>query len=445
MKKLSLETKVGLFAALAIAVIVYATLEVSERGVFTGGDYRVTVLIESAQGLTKKTPVEVAGVQVGYIEDLELYQGRYAKAKLRISKEVKLGKDAVAQVRTKGFLGETYVDLNPGHPESGLIPEGGQITATNPYVDLGQIAADVREITRSLKDMVANEEKSPVYRILKNMEAFTERMSEISTQNQENVNQIMEHLKEFTANLDQLVAEKKETLSETMDRIDRITRHVEEGKGTIGRLLNDEETAQSINDAAKGISETLGGVNRFQIEFGYHLEYLAATKDFKNYAGLAFRPRPDKAFLIEFVGDPAPSPNRTSTDTTVTTGGTTTTITTEKNIAERDKFLVSAELAKTFYNFTLRGGLIESRGGLGVDYGIGPFGIQFSAFDFRTDAGQRPHLKAMGVANITKNFFFVSGLDDFINKQQSLDWFVGGGLRLVDNDIKSLLGAASLK
>ncbi len=445
MKSVSLEMKVGLFAVLSLVVLIYMTVRVSERGVFKGGDYTVTVVIQSAEGLNTKTPVEVAGIQVGYIETLELEQGHMAKARLKINRAVKLGKDARAQVRTKGFLGETYVDLLPGDTNAGVLGEGQRIQATNPYVDLGQIAADMREITASIKKLLSEEDNGPVTRILGNMETFTEKLSQLTVQNQENINEIVANLKLFSQDLSGVMSERKESLKDTMDRINNITRKVDEGRGTLGQLVNNGETADNINEAARGLSETLGGVNRFQFEMGYHLEYLTTTKDFKSYAGLALRPRPDKYFLFEFVVDPNPSPTETVTTTSVTSGGTTTTITTDANVVAKDRFLISAQIAKSFYDFTIRGGVIESRGGVGLDFNKGPFGIQFSAFDFRTNNNQRPHLKALGTVNVTRNFFLVSGVDDFISKQHNPDWFAGAGFRLIDNDIKSLVGVARLK
>jgi phospholipid/cholesterol/gamma-HCH transport system substrate-binding protein len=443
-RKSPAELKVGIFAAAALVVIAWATVRVSDKGLFGGGSYRVTVVLDSAEGLTLKTPVEVAGIQVGHVEKLDLEDGRRARADLRIDKRVVLGQDAVAQVRTKGFLGETYIELKPGDPSAGTIEGGGRITATNPYVDLGQIASDVKEITESLKKMVADEQ-GPVNRVLKNMETFTKKLSEITVQNHESVNQIVANLRNFSSDLQEVMADRKESLKDTMARLNSITRKVDEGRGTIGRLVNDGELADNINEAARGVSETIGGVNRFQFEVGYHVEYLGETKDFKNYVGLALKPRPDKYFLLEFVVDPNPSPVQKVTTTNVTAGGSTTTVVTDENVVDKDKFLFSAQLAKEFRNFTLRGGLIESRGGVGVDYNYGPFGVQFSAFDFRTDNGQRPHLKVLGSVNVTKNIFLVSGVDDFISKQQDPDWFLGAGLKFVDNDLRSLLGAASLR
>ncbi|HEX5036466.1 MAG TPA: MlaD family protein [bacterium] len=446
MKSASLELKVGVFAAIALILIAWATVRVSDKGLFGGGgQYTVSVILDSAEGLSLKTPVEVAGIQVGYIEDLDLHDGRAAQAKLRLDDRVQLGRNAVAQVRTKGFLGETYIDLKPGDITLGTIGQGGEITATNPYVDLGQIASDMKEITGALKKMVA-EDTGPVNKVLANMEVFTKKLAEMTVQNQQSINAIVASLKQFSGDLSEVMAERKESLKDTMARLNSITRKVDEGRGSIGRLVNDGELADNINEAARGVSETVGGINRFQFEVGYHVEFLGNTGEFKNYVGVNLKPRPDKYFMLEFVVDPSPSAVSKVTTTDVTTGGATTTVTTEQSVVEKDKFLISAQLAKEFHNFTFRGGLIESRGGVGIDYNYGPFGVQFSAFDFQTEGDEMPHLKAMGTVNVTPNFFILSGLDDFISKEPDHpDWFIGAGLRFVDNDLKSLFGAASLR
>lgn len=412
------EIRVGLFALLALGIVAFAILRVSDRGVIRGRGYRVFVLIDSAEGLTRKTPVEVAGIQVGYVSRLDLEEGRRARVVLEIDRRVKLGKDAVATVRTKGFLGETYIDLLPGHPEKGTIPERGEITATNPYVDLGKIAADAQSLIG--------------------------RLNEITAKNEENVHRLIENLTTFSGDLKDLMATRKEDLSETMERFSSISRKVDEGRGTLGRLVNDEEIAENINEAARGVSTTVGGVNRFQFEIGYHLEYLGNSQDFKNYVGLNLKPRPDKYFILEFIADPNPSPERTTTTTTETTAGVTTTTLKEEQVVGHDDLAISAELAKSFYDFTFRGGLIESRGGVGLDWRRGPFKVEFSAFDFQPNNDNRPHLKAMGNLYLTKNLYLVSGVDDFISRRQDPDWFVGAGLSLLDEDIKSLFSAAAL-
>lgn len=405
--------KIGVFTIIGLCILVYSTIRVSDRNLSSKGTYTVSLVLSSATGLTRKTPVQIAGVQVGYVESLDLVDNRKARVALRINREVQLSQDITAQVRTKGFLGETYIDLIPGRDENVIKPDG-EIMAVNPYVDLSELTAKLNAVTDDIK-------------------VVTESMRRNFVEGG-NWDQIMTNF-----------ASLSQKLNTSLSSVSSITQKIDEGKGTVGRLVNDEETIENINQAAKGLSETVGGVNRFQTEIGYHLEYLGDSRSVKNYVSLGLKPRPDKAFLLDFVVDPNPPDERKLITTDVTAGGVTTTVTADRRVTLRNKFLLSAQLAKTFRALTVRGGIIESAGGVGLDYDMGPLGFSFSAFDFRTDHQERPHLKAFSRLNLTKNFYLMSGADDFIAKTRNPDWFVGAGFQVIDEDVKSLFGAARLR
>ncbi|MDO8643801.1 MAG: MlaD family protein [bacterium] len=398
--------RIGLFVLVGIVILAITTLKVTDRQ-FSSGTYKVWLVLNSATGLDRKTPVEIAGVQVGYIDGLELFRNRQAKVKLRIDDGVVLTKDTRAQVRTKGFLGDTYIDLQPGDEASGTLEPGAQIESVNPFVDLSELTTQISDISKDVKVVTG---------------AMRQTFAE-------------------GGNWDTMMY----NFAQLSERLNRSAGKIDRGEGTVGKLIHDDETAQGFEDTVQGLSQTIGSVNRFQAEFGYHLEYLTQSKDFKSYIGLALKPRPDKYFLLELAVDPNPSPTQKITTSSITAGGATSTVVTDQSIVEKNKLLVSAQLAKSFHDLVLRGGLIESRGGVGMDYAYGPYGISFSAFDFRSDGNERPHLKALGQLNLTKNLYLLSGADDFISDQQDLDWFFGAGFRVVDEDIKALFGAASLR
>lgn len=447
MKKLSPQLTVGLFAALALAIIIYATLKVSEEGFMGGGTYKVYAILDSAQGLTPKTPLEIAGIQVGTLGNGELIENRQARVALHIQKDVRLTRDIIAQVRTKGFLGETYIDLQQGDPATGYLEPNDTITASNPFMDLTQLGDKLNDIADAVHEVFAGEEKAPVRKIFTNIEEFTTDLRNFTAQNRDDMNRVVRNLAELTESLATLVRENRGDFTNSIGHIENIARKIDEGSGTLGRLVNDERTIDNLNEAVESLNQSLGGFSRFQLEMGYHLEYLGATNDFKNYVELGLRTRPDSAFLLEFVSDPSPASIRETVISDVTSGGTTTTVQTDRQLIERDKFRISAQIARRFQNFTLRGGIIESSAGLGFDWEQSFFKTSFQAFDFRTDGGERPHLKAWGTINVTPNFFILGGVDDPLNPNQPTDWFVGGGFHFVDDDIKALLnlGAAASK
>jgi phospholipid/cholesterol/gamma-HCH transport system substrate-binding protein len=51
---------------------------------------------------------------------------------------VKVQEDAIALIRTKGLIGEKYIEITPGGSDK-LIPPGGKIRDTQPAVDLEEL------------------------------------------------------------------------------------------------------------------------------------------------------------------------------------------------------------------------------------------------------------------------------------------------------------------
>lgn len=446
-----LETKVGLFALAVLAIIAYSTIKVGEQTTILSGGYAVIVTLDSAMGLNTKTPVEIAGIQVGVVKEIELIESRRARATLLLNRSVKLPAGTKAMVRAKGFLGDTYVELVPGAPGGEQIGSGQELEYGGVGGDINvlitqfnDIAQDIKAVTSSLRELVGKDASAPVYRSVMNLDKFAEELKTLIVRNEGNVNRITDNLSELTGNLRGMVSRGREDVEESLSRIANITKKVDEGKGTLGKLINDKATIEKVNAAADSLTETLGGFKRLEAELGYHTEYLTGTKDFKHYVHLNLKPRPDEAFRFEFVEDRSPSANRSTRTTTVTAGGASTTVVADTQTIDRNKFRVSAQIAKKIYDFTLRGGLIESRGGIGLDYDKGPVGLQFSAFDFNTQQGNKPHLKVTGNVNLTRSLYLLGGADDMLNPNQKLDWFVGAGVRIVDDDIKTLLSGGGL-
>ena len=438
---------VGAFVAALLILFTWATLRVNDRTSVTGSGYELDILLENATGLKNKAPIELAGVQVGVVRSVYLTSDRLAKASLLINKKVKLPTDSIAVLRTRGFLGETYVEIVPGKNDVYMKTGEEFVTSyrtgdVNSLVSqFNEIASDIKVVTGSLRDLT-EEEGAPVRNTVNNLEQFSETIKEIMMRNEANFDRIAANLSEVTAHLREMMAQSRENMEDTIANLSSITAKINRGEGTIGKLVNDEETVEKINQSLDNLNEALGGYKKLETEIGYHVEYLTDSEDFKQYVSLELKPAPDKAFMFDIVSDPNPRPSYVERTTDITVGNNTSTVSTTTSTVDRDKIKFSAQLAKRFYNFRLRGGLIESSGGVGMDYEYGPLSASVSAFDFSTRFGQKPHLKAWGTLNVTKNLYMMGGADDFIDPGQSVDYFFGLGFRLVDEDVKSLFSAS---
>jgi len=441
--------KAGIFVLATILLLVYMILRINQGSLFKTGGYPIFLEIESAVGIDTRTQVQIAGVGVGEVKSITLLPTNKARVELNIRKDIVISENAMGLIKVTGVLGDAYIEIYQPGQASAPMRSGSTIKQVTSFGDfnsvtgkISAIADDVKAVTEQMKKLMAGDE-SVFDKTVKNIESITGSLERLTQKNEDNVNAIISNFKALAENLNQVVASNRGNIDRTVGNMEDITTDLSEGKGSIGRLLKDETTVDKINDTLDGVSQFVGGANRTRLDLGMHTEYLAGTGNFKNYVSMSIKPRPDKYFLFEVVSDPDPSFNTSIEETTVSSGGNTSVVTTRSRSKELDGLLFSFQIAKRYRDFSIRGGLIESSGGVGIDYDNGPVGLSFTAFDFKSEEGEKPHLKALARTNLTKSFYLLAGVDDIINPAQDLAWYLGAGLTFTDDDIKSLLGLVS--
>jgi phospholipid/cholesterol/gamma-HCH transport system substrate-binding protein len=105
-----------------------------------GKGYEIYAVFSDSGGLKPGSPVMIAGVPVGKVKEvtLENYQARIV---LFLERHIEIQDDAVASIKTKGLIGEKYVNISPGGSET-IIPPGGVIRETLPAVDVEQLISN---------------------------------------------------------------------------------------------------------------------------------------------------------------------------------------------------------------------------------------------------------------------------------------------------------------
>src|ERR1044071_7206899 len=113
--------------------------------------YRIHVLVPEATQVADQSDVRISGVSVGRV--VKLAGGPNDRTDLTLQLRARyapVAKDTRAMLRTKTLLGETYVELTPGHPEKGTIPEGGTLPPAQiePTVEIDEIMSTFDPATR---------------------------------------------------------------------------------------------------------------------------------------------------------------------------------------------------------------------------------------------------------------------------------------------------------
>jgi phospholipid/cholesterol/gamma-HCH transport system substrate-binding protein len=137
MKRSWVDVGVGVFLLLGIAALAWLSIQLGRVELFGSSGYSVTADFPAVGGLKAGATVEIAGVPVGRVDRISLadYQ---ARLHLRIRPDVKLADDSIVSIKTRGLIGEKFVQINPGGSDRMVLP-GGRLTELEPPVDLEEI------------------------------------------------------------------------------------------------------------------------------------------------------------------------------------------------------------------------------------------------------------------------------------------------------------------
>jgi phospholipid/cholesterol/gamma-HCH transport system substrate-binding protein len=138
MKKFDLETAVGFFLLVGILCLGYISVKLGKLEVIGGEYYTVYADFAKAGGIKPGSSIEIAGVEVGKVRSIRLDKEYQALVGLEIKSSVKIQEDAIASVKTKGLIGEKYVEITPGGSDKTLA-DGGKIRETESAIDIEEL------------------------------------------------------------------------------------------------------------------------------------------------------------------------------------------------------------------------------------------------------------------------------------------------------------------
>ena len=533
---------VGLLVAVTGTAFLVAFTFFKKGGYAKSESYRVFARFSDATGLTWKSRVQIAGIQIGEVEGISL-EGAKALLKIRIKNEVELHDDAcLYKTFPSALLPDALLEVAPGsadHPALKSLPEDRreitcirEATSVQQLLDvLSRIASDVQVVTGDLAQTVRGNEGS-LRNVIENLAATTANLRRLMEENDQNVSQILRNTRDFTGdlrdisgrdkerihdilvNVEELTAQLRTTaaslqgimvgkpgaagpaggaaapplgapeagpgtpapseakgvqqavekLNDSLAKLDDILGKVQEGKSAAGRLLVDERMGRQLGDTVAGLAENYDRVNRMQIQLHLRSEWLLnqsvaeGRPGAKVYFGVRLIPRPDKYYELELVSDPRGVNTVVSqTQTTSINGGPPSTAVTN-TVTNQQTLAFSLEMAKRYGILTVRGGIIESSGGVGADLHLLHETLRLSLNIFQFN---RPGNKAFPRAKLWADYIFLqhlyatSGVDDFLNRWSGssalhpfslgTDVFFGVGIEFTDDDLKTLFvsGAAS--
>jgi len=482
---MKLESKVGAFFIGSIAILGVLILRTEKLEVF-GKPKEHTYRTEFLQvaGLNVQGHVRIAGVKVGSVKTIGIENSR-AIIVFSVDEQFAVNQGAVASLSSIGILGEKYIELDPGKPTLGALPNGATIPSKtgvsldNLMETLGAIGTDVKGITYALNQSIGGENgRQKLDEIVDNIRILTAEFRAMSQENHAAINNTMANVENISGelrerlpkiakqfedlgkNLNEMVDQNKPELKglmgdvrklaqgfqATSDNIRDITTKMNNGEGTIGKLLNDDSTVKKLNAAVDNVNEMLGGFKNMEMRLDLNGARWSSRGDSQVGLGVEIAPRKDYWYALAVNSTPDgkySDTTRTLTKIDPVTGLPVNVVEKYRTVTSDQVMTLSAEFVKRLgEHFVFHAGLIDGKGGAGAELRFLDDRFRFGglAYDFsKRDDKPNPRYRVTSSYQFWKGFYVQAGGQDLGNKDLRT-FFAGGGIRWKDEDLKKLVG-----
>ena len=294
MKKISNETKVGILAAFAIAIFIVGYNFLKGNDIFTS-ENEFYARYDKVDGLAISKPVLVNGYQIGRVSALTLEESGKILAQFKIDPKYEIPNNTIARLESTDLLGSKAVvfDLgsSPNYAVSGDTlnanvqqnimdqMEPVQKKAQILVARLDSVLSSVNNILNPNFQKNVDRSFNSIARTLETLESTSKKIDgsvgiqaqridhilanaeSISLNLKNNNQQITSILSNFNKVSDELAKSNfKQTLlnaNKAVSDLQLTVQKINEGKGSIGLLLNDEKLYNNLNNAANNLDNLM--------------------------------------------------------------------------------------------------------------------------------------------------------------------------------------------
>lgn len=452
--------KVGLLTLAALASIVVMSLKITSNKSGFGEYVTYKTVLKDASGIFEKSPIKVAGINAGRIKSIVLNGSEGALITFEMLEGIKLTNNSRLKIKSVGFLGDKFLDIVLGDqnaeklPENSMIPSEGGGGFEELSKDAGEVLKEVKEIAVTIKESLKDAEgKNMVKEIIANIHDITASLKRITTANEDKINQIVDDVRAISEQLafetdrnqkDSLMADLSK-IGPILDKADVavgdlkiIMADLKDGKGTVGKLLRDDAVVDQVSQTLSSVNRLVNRINNIEADIGLSTGANTRTGTDTRF-DLDIYPAPERFFRLGIVTNEFGPQSESESDTyTSTNGGATQHVNTRK--IDKSDFKFNFQIGRRIQRFGLRAGLIESTGGVGLDYFFPDWGIRtgMELFDYQKNAG--PNLRLMTEIKLWNVLFARVAGEDLVSKDGSQSATFSLGLRFSDQDLAALIG-----
>lgn len=283
--KISREIKTALLAITALFLLYFGISYLMSKSVFSG-DRMFYAEYNNVGGLVPATKVMINGFQVGKVQDIELQPSGKSLVTLALSNDFEFSKNSTVQLQENGFIGGKSLAIMLKRDGSPIAVSGdtlktevrlsmvdsfkNQLTPLQAKVEHMMVSAD--SLLMSVNAILDVESRKNIKNSIKELNAtvanFKKASGTLNTildTNKDKLDSALTNVDNITANFSKVsdslanleLNKTVKQLQTTIKGFDNIIAGIENGEGSVGKLLKDEELYNNLTGASLQMEQLL--------------------------------------------------------------------------------------------------------------------------------------------------------------------------------------------
>ncbi|MFS4481675.1 MlaD family protein [Hyunsoonleella sp. 2307UL5-6] len=285
--KISREVKVGALVISGIVLFIYGFNYLKGKDLLNSSDTFYTEY-QNVEGLVPSTPVTINGLSVGKVTEIDFKgdgSGKLAIT-LMVNSDFEFSKNSRAELYETGLIGGKAIAIIPAFDNAENAKDGDKLSGTvkagltdlvnqrlTPLqekievmmVDADSLLSNVNEVLDVETKVSLRSSISGLNDIIQNFKKTSNSLNGLVASNEEKLSNTLENVDKISANLskttDQLaeadLSQTIKSLETTIQNFNTISAKIENGEGSIGKLLKDEGLYNNLEGASLQLEQLL--------------------------------------------------------------------------------------------------------------------------------------------------------------------------------------------
>ncbi|MDI6732369.1 MAG: MlaD family protein [Planctomycetota bacterium] len=222
------EMVLGALFIVAIVLLIFVSITISKLNIFSSPQY-IKVVFEDSGGLKKGDTVRVLGMTAGVVYRLKLLSDNRIKVFLKLSEPVEIREDYRITVEESSMLGGNFVGINPGTPGKQTVHPKATLKGKMVLPGLDALTKFIQDNQKEVKEFFEQGIK------------------------------VIKETAEGKGTLGKLLTDEElyTSLKETSQSLKNTIEKIESGEGSAGKFINDDRLYIDLKDSVESLKKTV--------------------------------------------------------------------------------------------------------------------------------------------------------------------------------------------